>query len=197
MIQAARRRVRDNPNDEAAVLDLARLLVVLEFRRDALDVLLEGSERIPHAMRIEKQVLELFDRLADEHGRETYLAKRIQAFPKRADLVFRHVRSLYLLRRRAEAAAELDRVTADLTPPERFARYLEMARSLRREGLTTGAAGLFEKLVEWTPARLDVRRELAETYLALGDRRRARKLFAADLARDTDVENVLDVVPFM
>jgi len=42
-----------------------------------------------------------------------------------------------------------------------------------------------------------VRRELAETYLAMGDRRRAHELFAKLPTKQADLENLLDLVQFM
>ncbi|MEZ5299195.1 MAG: PQQ-binding-like beta-propeller repeat protein [Verrucomicrobiales bacterium] len=59
------------------------------------------------------------------------------------------------------------------------------------------AAELFEQAVALAPERLDVRRELAEVLVALGDRPAARKLFKDGEAAEGAAENFLDMAQFM
>ncbi len=197
LLDAARTRVEEHPQDEAAVLDLAELLSGFEFRRQALHVLQEGARRIPASNQIEQAVFELFDLLRDEHGRATFLAERLAATPERDDLALRYVKTLFLLGRRKEARERLASLCADLPEETRLPRRLDMARFLRRSNLSRDAMQLFSQLHEELPARLDVRRELAELCLATGHRQRARELFDGGLPEDAPLEAVLDAVQFM
>jgi tetratricopeptide (TPR) repeat protein len=197
MIDAARARLGRNPRDEAAVLDLARVLEGFEFRREALTVLLEGGSRLPDSTPVEKATHSLLDRLRDERGREAYLAARLERSPGRADLVEAHARTLYLLGRRKEARHGLDSLLEGLAPAERATRLLETARYLRRASLPGDAAALLEGVLEISPERLDVRRELAEALLATGRRRRCEELLGRDVPEDTATENLIDAARFM
>jgi len=103
MIEEGRKRWESAPHDESLVLDLAFLQESFELRRDALETLLQASEQLPSSMPIEVKILELYDRLWDEQGRETYLAKRCKIQSNRQDLVRSHMHSLFLLGRREVA----------------------------------------------------------------------------------------------
>ncbi len=197
MIAAARKRAEDNPRDVAAVLDLAQVLVGLQFRRDALTVLLEAGRRLPQSAEIERRTIDLFDRLRDERGREEYLAARIEAQPQRSDLIAMRAKTLFLLNRRDEALAETDRLLKSAATDEKIAGLLEMARFLRRSSLLADAAELFDRVVRIDPKRLDVMRELAETYLALGERYRVGELFSRPIDERASLENLLDLLQLM
>jgi len=197
IVAEAKQRVEQNPTDEAAVLDLAQVQVGLQFRRDALQSLLEGGKRLPKSELIEKRTLELFDRLRDEHGREQYLAKRIEQQLERQDLRLQYVKTLFLLGRKKNALENWQKTIAGLSKPDQAAQNLEMARFLRRSSLSRYATELFEKVLELDPARVDVRRELGETYLAIGQRDKLRDLYAGQLPDDATLENVLDLTQFM
>jgi len=197
MLAAARARGQAAPGDESAVLELAQLLTAFEFRREALDGLIAAAQRIPGSEKIEKTALELFDRLRDERGREAFLAGRLRAAPDRRDLALARTRSLFMLNRRADALAVFDPLSAQLEPAARLTQLLELARFLRRNTLSAPAAEIFERAVALAPARLDVRRELAEMWLLLGDRARARAVFTGPLPAETETENLLDVIQFL
>ena len=197
MLGAARARWKAAPGDESAALEVAQLLAAFEFRREALDLLLDAARRIPGSEKIEKTALELFDRLRDERGREAFLADRLRTSPDRQDLALARTRSLFLLNRRSEALAVFDALAAKLDPAARLTQLLELARFLRRSTLTADAAEIFQRAVALVPARLDVRRELAETWLVLGEKARARALFAGPLPAETETENLLDVIQFL
>jgi outer membrane protein assembly factor BamB len=197
MLGTARARWKAAPGDESATLEVAQLLAAFEFRREALDVLLDAAVRIPGSEKIEKTVLDLFDRLRDEHGREAFLAARQQAAPGREDLALARVRSLFLLNRRGEALTLFDAAAGKFTPEVRLAQTLELARFLRRNAQHTDAAEIFQRATVLAPARLDVRRELAETWLATGEKEKARAVFSAPLPDDIETENLLDVIQFL
>lgn len=197
MLDGARNRWKAAPGDESAALEVAQLLAAFEFRREALDILLDASRRIAGSEKIEKTALELFDRLRDERGREAFLAERLRASPGREDITLARARSLFLLNRRAEALALFDGAAEKFTPAVKLTQTLELARFLRRNAQQADAAELFRRATLLAPARLDVRRELAETWLAAGDKGKARAVFAGPLPDDIETENLLDVVQFL
>ena len=197
MIGLARKQAADRPHDEAAALDLAQVLAGLEARRDALAALVEAGGRMSQSEAIETRVLELLDQLRDDFGREQYLAQRMKLQPGRKDLVFQHVKTLYLLGRRKEAQAELDAAVAGLPQSQQANQLREIARFLRRSSLPGDAVTLYQKIVEINPARMDVRREWAETCIAQGDRERLHEILVGIDPQKAELETVLDLVPFM
>ena len=197
MIASAKDQVKKKPTNEAAVLDLARLMIGLQRRREALDELLASSKRLPKSVAIEKQILDLLDRLHDEHGRVKYLAERVKAQPERQDLQIALIRSQYQLARRKEAEALWKKLSAKLNKETRVREAIELARVLRRNGLMRDAVGLFSEAVEADPSRLDVKRELAECLISTGDRERIRTMIDKDLPEDASSENLMDLVQFL
>jgi len=197
MLKQARARFEAEPKSEAAALDLGELLIACELRRDALTALLEASENLPNSDRIEKAVILLFDRLNDEIGSREYLQARVEKYPERVDLAYRYVKALYVSGGDAEALKRFDKLLAELDERQRLDQTLDLARFLRRMGLPKFASTMFARVVDDAPERLDVRRELAESYIAIGKRQEARKLFDAKLAEGAEIENFLDVVQFM
>lgn len=197
IISAARKRADDSPRDEAAILDLAQTLSALQFRREALQTLTEAGKRLPGSQVIEQRTLEFFDRLRDERGRDEYLQARIKQQPERADLVLMRVKSLYLLGQREAADPLFDELIEPMSRKEKAVQVLEMARFLRRSSLPSEAATLLEQVLKLDPDRIDVRRELAETRLALGQRHKVADAFAEAIPAEAPVEEVLDLVQFM
>ena len=160
-------------------------------------MLLESSRKIPASDQLEKLVLELADRLRDERVRQSYLAERIEAFPKRADLLVMQVKSLLTTGNRPKALEQLDKLVELAPDRERNTLQLELARSLQHSNLSADAAEILQRIVNASPARFDLRRELAELYVKIGNRPRARELFAGELPGDIETEQVLDFVPFL
>ncbi len=197
IVAEARRRVQGHPADEAAVLDLAEVFVSFQRRREALQVLLKAGGRLPKSATIEERILELLDRLRDERAREEYLAERLEAQPDRNDLRLLQVKTRYLVGRPDEAKEALEKLLEGVAQGDRVSTCLELARFLRRSALPRDALDMFREVVESAPARLDVRRELAETLLALGRRDEVRALLADPLPEGAALENVLDLVQFM
>ncbi len=193
LIESARLRHAAAPDDEGAVLDYARLLLVADRRREALAVLTTAG-RSP---RIEQEVLALHARLHDPQGLDAWLAAALAADPSRADLAMRRVRTLFELGRGDEARALRERTSAALPAGERAERLLALARDLRRDGRPGDAAQVFELLVAAEPARVELLRELAETWLAAGNRGRAEELLDRDLPAGAAPEQVLEAVQLM
>lgn len=197
IIAAARKRVADAPNDEAASLDLAQTLAALQLRREALQTLLNAGKRLPESEVLEQRTLDMFDRLREERGRDEYLKARIEKSPRRSDLVLMRVKSQYLLGKRESADALFEGLIKPMTEKDKAIQVLEMARFLRRSNLTSEAASWFERSLKLDSNRLDVRRELAETRLALGQRHKVTDAFAGSISAEAPVEEVLDLVQFM
>lgn len=197
MIAAARQRVTDHPRDESAALDLTQILTGLDLPREALAALGEAGKRLPKSAEIEKRTLDLLDGLHDDRAREEYLAGRLKEFPDRKDLLLLRVKTLYALGRRADAAKELTAAVDPLPAADRRNQLLEMARHLRKASMAGEAAALYRRVLELDPARLDVRRELAETFLSLGQRHKLGELFREVAKQPAELENLLDLVQFM
>lgn len=197
MLDAARKRFADRPTDEQAAADLAQLLIGFERRREALAVLLEAGRKITTSERLEKATLELLDRLRDEPARRAYLAERTKAAPERIDLLALYIKALLAGGDRIEGRKQIARLVAEAPADQREKTQIELARSLVRSALTADAAEVFEAVIKAAPARFDLRRELAELYIKLGNRGRARELFSVELSDDVPVETVMDFVPFL
>ena len=197
VLRESRRRFEDNPGSEAAALDLAEVLVASELRKDALEVLLAASKKLPYSEPIERKTIEILDRLGDERSAQGYLEERIEAFPERLDLRYRLVKALYLTGLSKEAAGKFEAIASQLGEDEEFKQRLELARFLRRMNQPADAVALFESVMEIHPDRLDVLRELGEAYLAVGRRDSARRLFVEALPKKAQIENFLDVIEFL
>lgn len=196
MLEAARGRWTAAPGNDGAALELAQLLAAFEFRREALGVLLDAAKRLPGSEKIEKAALDLFDLLRDERGREAFLAECLRHSPDRQDLALARCRTLFLLGRRAEALAAWDALAAKLDAAARERQLLELARFLRRSAMLAEAADLFERAVALAPGRLELRRELAETWGAIGQKDKARTAFAGAKPEEAETESLLDAVQF-
>ena len=192
-----RNHLEKNPHDEAATLDLAQLLDAMNRRREALSVLLEAGKRLPGSAKIEEQILALYSRLQDARGRRDYLHRRLQARPDRNGLRLKYAKTLFLTGERETARRQLDELLERVGQDERADLLLGLARYLRRSLLSADAARIYERLLGLTPDRLHVRQELAETYIALGSRQKARRLLTRRLPERARIENLLDVVRFM
>ncbi|MGE0712863.1 MAG: PQQ-binding-like beta-propeller repeat protein [Planctomycetota bacterium] len=196
LVQAARAAWKSERTPTRA-LDLARLLAGFDRHREALDVLLEASEALPDVRQLEQETLALFDRLRDERARIDYLAKRLAHDPSRQDLAEQRMRSLFLLGRNAEAQRALDALLAQLSERDRVKRLAEAARFLRAQSFPSFAAEVFEKAVALDPERLDLRRELAETLLASGEKGRAQAALRSPIPPKVDVALFLDLIQLM
>ena len=178
-------------------LDLARLLAGFDRHREALEVVLKAVEKRPAAVQLEREALTLFDRLRDERGRLAFLEARLERDASRQDLAEQRVRSLFLLGRNQPAQEALDALLAPLSLKERVKRLAEVARFLRAQAFPAFASQVFEKAVRADPSRLDIRRELAETRIASGDRSAAHAVLRQPLPAKVDVALFQDYVQLM
>jgi hypothetical protein len=194
---AAGRAAWTKDKSPAKALDLARLLSGFDRFREALEVLLEASAALPQVANLEKECLALFDRLRDEHGRIAYLDKRLEVNPKRLDLAEQRMHSLFMLGRSTQAQKALDGLIAPLSNRDKVKRLAGTARFLRAQAFPSFSADVFRKAVEVAPARLDLRRELAETLIAVGERGQAHAALRRPLPLKVDVALFLDLIQVM
>ncbi|NNE91518.1 MAG: PQQ-binding-like beta-propeller repeat protein, partial [Verrucomicrobiales bacterium] len=197
MLAKAKAAYEANPKNESAVLDYAELLAASELRRDAVKVLRLAAAELPESERLEKKTLELLERAGDDGELEDYLAARLNQFPGRDDLRFRLAKVQFLLAKPKKADANFRQVLQRMPEENRGARLLELARFLRQSNLVSLAVPLFNEFLQDHPDRLDVRRELAETHLALRERNASRGVVAGMDVTGAEIENFLDVVQFM
>jgi thioredoxin-like negative regulator of GroEL/outer membrane protein assembly factor BamB len=197
MIQLATARVKESPGDTAAVISLADLLVGFERYRSALAHLREASEKMPQSRSLEQATLALMDRMRDEVSRCEFLQQRLERDPDRRGLRVTLARSLYLLGRDKEALEQIELALKGQGEAEQFEQLLDSARFLRESALVEPSAVLYARAVELRPARLDVKRELAEVYLSLDQRLKVHGLFAKADASEAAIENVLDLADFL
>lgn len=197
MIERAEQRVANSPGDVSAVLSLVDMLAGFDRHRSALARLREAGERMPQSRALEHATLELLDRMRNEPARVEFLKNRLEREPDRRSLRLQLARSLYLLGRDKEALEQVDRAVAGLDAGERFERLLQTARFLRESALVEPSAALFQRAVALRPARLDVKRELAEVHLAMDQRGEVGELFAEAAAPEAAIENVLDLADFL
>ncbi|MFT5465436.1 MAG: thioredoxin-like negative regulator of GroEL [Verrucomicrobiales bacterium] len=196
MLKAVRARYEAEPTAGAA-LDLVELLEATGLRREAAKILTEASQQLPHVEALEQRALDLLERLNDDDATISFLEARLKEYPDRGDLRYRLAKTLFLAGDRDVAMAELGAVLDKLGGDEKIAQQLDLGRFLRRMNLASEAVPIFETVVEQAPDRLDVRRELAEAYLAVSKRESARQLVAdVDVAK-AEIENFFDFVQFL
>lgn len=196
MLATVRAKYEAEPT-AAAALDLVELLEATGLRREAAKVLTEASQQLPHVEALEQRALDLLERLNDDDATIAFLEARLETQPDRGDLRYRLAKSLFLAADRDAANAEFEAVLADLSLEEKIAQQLDLGRFLRRMNLAADSIPIFEAVVEQAPDRLDIRRELAEAYLAVSKRESARQLVAeADVAK-AEIENFFDFVQFL
>lgn len=197
LVKKLQERIASNPKQEAPVLDLSRLLWAMERRRDAIEVLMQAEQRLPESQKLEERTLKLLNRLMDDQKRLSYLKQRLDQFPGREDLRYRYVKTLFLLGKKTKAFDELEALTQQLDEEAQQEQLLQLARFLRESALPEDAAAVYEKLHEQKPNLLNIRRELAETYLATGRRRDARKIMQPPPPEQTPIEDLLDTSRFL
>ncbi len=197
LVRRLRKKISNNPKKEAPVLDLARLLEAMERRRDALNVLMDASDRLPDSQPIEKRTLKLLNRLMAEQELASFLKQRLEESSDRTDLLYRYVQTLFQLGKSKRAKKKLDKLEERLSGGERNEQLLRLARSLRESALLEYAAEVYERLCQYRPDSLKLRRELAEIYLSLGRRQDARDLMKEPASDDTPVEDLLDTARFL
>lgn len=194
LLAAARTRAAREPGEAAASVDLARLLLGLDRRREAREVLEAGLARWPDDTGLEALCLQAVEEERDPRALERFLAARLERQPTRQDLRERRAQVLLALGQAQEGLEELARAHADLPEAARLARAVEAARALRARGSLRAAAALLERVLAAAPARADLRRELAECLLESGQRAAARRLLGQPLAPETDLDAFLDLL---
>gem|GEM_PF-536475 len=185
------------PNSESVILDYAELLVAVDRREEAADLLLDGAARLPESKILEERVLNLLELLSDNVRLEKFLAGKLESDPSRLDLRYQLVKVRYALGKPLDADQDFQAVLAALPESVAGKRMLDLARYLRSFKQLAPAAKYFREFLKSNANRLDVIRELTEVYLEQKNRRAANQLLARVSVKDAKVENVLDLVQFV
>ena len=197
MLAEARKNAEAHPNRDTASLDWARMLRGFDRHREALTVLLEASERMPESAQLEKETLDVFDHLGDVRRRVKYLKARIAKYPGRDDLVDRHIRALFLLRRTKDAVSMFDEAIAGLAEHKQVSRLLDMARFLRGNNRPKPSVTLFMRALDLAPERAAVLRELGEMLRTQRDRAALHRLLVRPIPDAVGNDEFLDLMNFM
>lgn len=197
MLKTLRRNFQKNPNSETAILDLAELLVAMERRSEAVDLLVQSAEVLPQSQIIESRAVDLLESVSDYGAYKTFLEQRLETNPERSDLRFRLVQIEYALGNDAEAEQEFKAVIAGLKPEEISTKILELQRFLRSIDRIEAAAKYLEQYVRNHPDRFDVARELIEIYNSRNNRAGVERVVNALSVENAPIEDVVDLGEFL
>ncbi len=197
MLKTLERNLRDNPLDETAILDLAELLIAMERRSEAVDLLVRSAEILPQSQPIETRTVELLESVSDYAAYKTFLEQRLEVYPDRSDLRFRLVQIEYALGNDADAEQEFKAVIAGLKPENISTRILELQRFLRSIDRIEAAAKYLEQYVRNHPDRFDVARELIEIYDARGNRSGVERVSDTLAVEQAKIEEIIDLGEFL
>ena len=197
MLKTLERNYENNPLDETAVLDLAELLIAMERRSDAVDLLVKSAEVLPQSPTIETRTVELLESVSDYSAYKTFLEQRLETNPERVDLRFRLVQIEYALGHDADAEQEFKAVIAGLKPEDISTRILELQRFLRSIDRIDAAAKYLEQYVRNHPDRFDVARELIEIYDTRENRSGVERVTDTLAVEQARIEDVIDLGEFL
>ena len=197
MLKTLKKALKNDPASETAILDLAELLVAMERRTEAVELLVKSAELLPQSTTIESRAIDVLESVSDYDSYKAFLEQRLETNPERADLRFRLVQIEYALGEDAEAEQEFKAVIAGLKPEEISARILELQRFLRSIDRIEAAAKYLEQYVRNHPDRFDVARELLEIYEARENRAGVERVSDALFVEDAKIEEVVDLAEFL
>lgn len=198
LIEKGRKSLEAAPSDERRILDYAELLISGGRREDAIQILLEGSDRLPESQEIERTILRELEQGSDLAPVISFLEKRLETFPDRTDLRYRLVKANYLGDDDDSASQDFAMVLAGLEEGEtREDRILDLARFLKTSDKRRPAIATYQDYLALNPQRLDVARELAEIFLEDGLEDPVKKLVNSLSVTEAEVENLLDLSQFL
>ena len=197
MLQGVKEKMAQQPDNETTLLDYVEMLTLFDLPRQALDQLLDAESRFPFSVKVEEQTLKLLERLNESEGKVDYLKRRLKRDTKRSAIPLSLAQTLFELHRDQEATTVWKGYTSSLSVAERQSLTLELARSLRKQGMTEPAKRYLEKLLSEHPERLDLLRELGELYAASGEQGQLREPIRQALELEPKIEEVLDLTRFL
>ncbi len=184
------------PENEAAVLDYADMLIASERQSEAADLLVRSAAALPSSGLIETRAVELLLSVNDNESFEQFLETALEVNPERTDLRFYLVKVLYTLGKDADAEQDFRAVVAGLSTEEVSKKILELQRHLRLVDRADAAGTYLKQYIKANPNRLDVARELAELYLQDDDRNSAEEMVSALSPEDAESANVADLADY-
>jgi outer membrane protein assembly factor BamB/thioredoxin-like negative regulator of GroEL len=182
---------------EAQALTLADLLEATHRTSEAVALLHEAAQILPHSTVIEARLLDLWEKGGLNQDALTFLDGLIKKQTERGDLQLREVRWLYSTNETKRAQEGFVILLKTLPQAQQVERSVEMARWLRRRNQLGDASTLLETALQTSPERWDLRRELGELYFAQRRRDEATKLFAGEWSRDLSTDARLEVAQFL
>lgn len=185
------------PEKDTAILEYVDLLLAVDRRKGAAEILLKGSDALPESKLIEEKTLELLRVLSDNKRLEKYLESKLERNPSLLPLRYELVKVRYALGKALDADQDFKAVLAALPKEKSSQRILDLARYLRSLKKPTLAIGYYDSFLKSNPGRLDVIRELAEVYLTQKNRKAAEGLLDTISLAGAKEENVLDLVQFL
>jgi len=197
MLKTLQRSFKKDPASETAILDLTELLVAMERRSEAVELLVKSAEVLPQSTTIESRAIDILESVSDYGSYRKFLNQRLETNPERADLRFRLVQIEYALGHDGEAEQEFKAVIAGLQPEEISDRILELQRFLRSIDRIEAAAKYLEQYVRNHPDRFDVARELIEIYETRDNRAGVERVSDALSVEDAEIEDVVDLGEFL
>lgn len=198
LVEQARSRWKsDDGKTETNALFFADVLEAAHRSHESLMMLHEAAQRLPQSRAIESRLLDSWDRDGVTEEALTWIKEKIKQASDRDDLALRQVRWLYALNQSSQALTQLTLLMGRLTEVQQVERSLELARWLRRRNQLTESSGVLEAVLLRTPNRWDLRRELAELYLAQQRREDASRLFAGDWSHDLANDARLEISQFL
>lgn len=198
LVERARSRWKDaNGKTEANALTFADVLEAAHRGHEALTILREADQLLPDSRAIESRLLDRWDRDGVTEEALIWMAGKTSRSPGRDDLKLRQVRWLFAANQSARALTEMALLMESLPEAQQVERSLELARWLRRRNQLTEASGVLEAVIQRAASRWDLRRELAEVYLAQQRREEAAKLFRGDWSRMLVNDARLEISQFL
>lgn len=195
--QARSRWKEASGKTETNALTFADVLEAAHRSHESLAMLREAAQLLPESRAIESHLLDAWDRDGVTEEALIWIAEKARQTPDRDDLALRQVRWLFAMNQSSRALAEFTRLMGKLTENQQVERSMELARWLRRRNQLTESSNVLEAVLHRASNRWDLRRELAELYLAQQRRDDAARLFIGDWSRDLATDVRLEIAQFM
>ncbi|MEY4483712.1 MAG: hypothetical protein RL693_1164, partial [Verrucomicrobiota bacterium] len=198
LVEQARSRWKNAADrTEANALYFADVLEAAHRSHESLLLLQEAAQLLPQSRAIESRLIDRWDGAGVTDEALKWLDSKIKSAADREYLVLIKVRWLFALNKSGNAMQEWSQLIGKLTVDQQVERSMELARWLRRRNQVAESAGVLEAVLPRATNRWELRRELAELYLAQQRREDAVKLFAGDWNRELANDARLEIAQFL
>lgn len=177
MLEDSSQRWQSKKAHESTALAHADLLIVAGKMQEAQAVIMEALKLLPDSGALEMRAIEHLESQQPAQAMIDFLKQRLTLKPARTDLQERLSRGLLELGRVEEGLASLAALLQTMDPQVQIQILLQTARHLRARNLLAEAARVLERALKTQPQRWDLRKELAEIFIALQKPDQALLLF--------------------